>query len=102
MARDGTPSGGRPKGSKSKKTVIREQIAAVKGKTPLDVMLDAMEYFLGKADKATDEAEKDKLKRLASQEANQAAPYVHSKMPQGVQVQGTINLTFGDKRDEKL
>jgi hypothetical protein len=102
MARDGTPSGGRKKGGKNKKTLAMEAAVAKTGTTPLEVMLDTMLYFLGMAAAAETEEERIKAKREASAQAERAAPYVHSRMPQGVQVQGTINLTFSDRRDEKL
>ncbi len=102
MAKGGARKGaGRPEGSQSKKKVIREQIAAAKGKTPLEVMLEVMEYFLGRAEKTTDEEEKAKLKRAASVQAADAAPYVHSKMPQGINMKSTINIRF-DADDKDL
>lgn len=81
----------RPVGSKSQKKVIRDQIAMVKGITPLQAMLDIME----RAIKAGDD-------KTALTAAADAAPYVHSKMPIRAEVQGTINLTFGDGRDAKI
>jgi hypothetical protein len=63
------PGSGRRAGSKNRKTVELEWTAALTGKTPLKVLLDAMNHYLdvGNLDKAV----------LC---AKDAAPYIHSRM----------------------
>ena len=106
MAHGGARVGaGAKKGSKKKpsqKKALIEAIAKEKGKTPLEVMLEVMNYFLNKAENENDALLKNTYLRSANDSAKDAAPYVHSRMPQAVNVGGNITLVFEDARDKKL
>ena len=67
MARDGSISGGRPKGSKNKSTVARMAAIADGGETPLDYMLRVMR------DPAEEHRRRDAM-------AQASAPYIHSRL----------------------
>ena len=64
MARNGTKTGGRKKGSKNKRTLAGD--AAKAGKLPLDYMLQVMR------DESVDNLRRDDMARAA-------APYLHAR-----------------------
>ena len=64
MARNGTKTGGRKKGSKNKRTLAGD--AAKGGKLPLDYMLAVMR------DESVDDLRRDDMARAA-------APYLHAR-----------------------
>jgi hypothetical protein len=76
MPRGGArPAAGRPKGTKNKRTVAREQIkrlAEEGGVTPLECMLATMRDLLDQGDLDS--------RLLACQLAKDAAPYVHPRL----------------------
>jgi hypothetical protein len=73
------PGAGRPKGARNKKTVELQRCVEATGKTPLDVMLDAMR-----------EAYRKGGATAAAPFAKEAAPYVHAKLS---------SVTAGNKDD---
>jgi hypothetical protein len=81
------PGGGRPKGSKDRATkVVADQIALT-GRTPLEVMMEAMRHYqeVGDRDRAVS------IARLA-------APYMHARFHA---VAGTDGMSFRPVRDEQ-
>jgi hypothetical protein len=82
--------GGRKKGVVNK--LDAEKRASIKryvgkqrkqGSLPLDVMMKAMRYFEGQADKASDGTpDKERLTTLAAGIAKDAAPYLHARLAQ--------------------
>jgi hypothetical protein len=83
------PGAGRKKGSASLKTRQIADQAAREGKTPLEVMLSNMRYHDRLAeeterrvaeDGTTDVAEVLKLRKLAQEAAEGAAPYMHPRL----------------------
>lgn len=78
------PGAGRKKGSVSKETMLRKQIAEqalASGISPLDVLLTAMRFAWDKGD------HKD-----AASYAKEAAPYVHPRL-------ASSNVSVNDKRN---
>jgi hypothetical protein len=62
-------AGGRPKGSRNKKTVELIERVAATGKMPLDVMLENMRHYYDAGDR-----------ERAQGCATDAAPYLHAKL----------------------
>lgn len=85
MARDGTKTGGRQKGSKNKKKLALDELAVKLNKTPLEVMLNAMDHF-----------DRNGEHHAAADIAAKAAPYIHKKMPSELNVknQGTLTVDY--------
>lgn len=82
MARGGSRKGaGRKLGSATTKTREIADRASKSGVVPLEVMLDAMRFFHGKASEAHASAEVAMTNyRLAADIAKDAAPYMHPKL----------------------
>ena len=80
----GTPkTGGRRKGSLNKTTAAMREItnrALAAGITPMELMLDNMRYFYGRALVADTEVERIELRARAQACAKDVAPYVHPKL----------------------
>jgi hypothetical protein len=88
MARDGTRSGGRKKGTPNKKTV--ELISAVEesGVTPVEYMLSVMRDVANDAPVRMDAAHK-------------VAPYIHAKLA-SIETKSEINATIKSGSQEVL
>jgi hypothetical protein len=73
-------TGGRQKGTPNRRTAEIMAKATEGGISPLDVMLNNMREFWQQAEEAPDATEQERLRLLASEEAQRAAPYVHPKL----------------------
>jgi hypothetical protein len=82
----GNPAG-RPRGAINRRN--REILAEARerGIEPIQVMFDAMQHFLRRAEDATEDSEKDVMIVQAVEVASLAAPYCHPKLRQ-VEVTG--------------
>ena len=70
---------GRPKGSKNKTTkAIALQIAATR-KPPLEAMLDVMDYYYRRWQRAQEETDRQRAAEMTLRAATLAAPYVHPR-----------------------
>jgi uncharacterized membrane protein YgcG len=70
---------GRPKGSKNKATkAIALQIAATR-KTPLEAMLDVMDYYYRRWTRAEEDTDRTRAAEMTLRAATLAAPYVHPR-----------------------
>jgi uncharacterized membrane protein YgcG len=89
---------GRPKGSKNKATIaLAMQVAAVR-KTPLDAMLDVMDYYYRRWQRAQEEADRQRAADMTLRAAAMAAPYIHPrKLIVEEETAPTINVI--DKRE---
>jgi hypothetical protein len=84
------PGAGRKKGTPNKvdaakRAEIERYVGAQQkqGPLPLDIMMKAMRYFHGLAEKATDGTpDKERLVTLSASIAKDAAPYVHPRLAQ--------------------
>ena len=94
---------GRPKGTVNKRSAELAAQARSRGLEPLQVMLDAMEDFLGRAKRAKKAEEKITWMREALDVAQMAAPYCHAKL-RHVEVGGQLDIsqTYKTMTDEQL
>lgn len=92
-SKPGEHRGGRAKGTKNRATIERELAAAAdlkrhreRGVMPLDVLLDIMRYYRGKAAQVQpgtpqhDENQFNEYMKLAGMFARDAAPYIHPRL----------------------
>ncbi len=93
------PGGGRPKGSKSKKTLEIALKAAAQGVTPIEVMLQTMRAAWSQAiDDSGSVVNQAKAAEAASL-AKDAAPYVHPKLSS---VEAKHDINWRDLSDDAL
>ncbi len=112
------PGAGRKKGSKNKTTKVMETLAkkieaGVTGDSPLEVMIETMNFLRAKAQEAAQKQgaiivqEDDKpvvyseirLRMLAVEAAYKAAPFVHPKL---AQVESNVNAKVSHYEDSLL
>ena len=101
---------GRPKGRKDSKPRVtpartaarkNEELARYHGLTPLEMMVATAQWAWKLATKMMAEKKPDAevfaMMQMASKEASQAAPYLHSRLS-AVQMDGNLNVTVEDAR----
>lgn len=100
MPRGGArPGGGRPKGSKSKKTLEIALKAAALGVTPVEVLLGAMRAKWSEAIDDSGAVVNHQAAEAAAALAKDAAPYVHPKLSS---IEAKHDINWRDLSDDAL